>query len=451
MLLGAMLALAACIAGVHEKGAGSFPSPERETSVTLKPEVGLGKVAFVRAGEIYVQDLPSGLEVRVAEGKAPRWSPDGRWVYFSSGKEGWRVRPDGSDLQRIGALGLLSPRGDRLAYVMEGGLLVAAPDGSQSREILPLGSGVQRFLWAPDGNRLVVEVERRLVLSVPPNIPTEWGLWLVNWDGSGLSLLHSGWDPQQPYTTGSCLGREGSGSGNPTLWSPDGGYLAFWRCGISGSFSADGGELWIVSVQDGKSRRIGRSLFYQDFLSWSPDGRLLAFVDPSGRDTWGYFPQGRPQGKQIKVAEAATGQVRDLTANPSNTYLYPSFSPDGKHIAYSSAPVVPYVPKEYASAQGAGARRIWVMNADGSGKRQLTDDPGYADERPLWSKDGRFILFVRRLAVDVKESLRAELWIMGADGSNKRRVAEGLDGAGSWFGYYGHIAWDDLFAWYQGN
>lgn len=373
----------------------------------------------------------------MAEGRSPRWSPGGQWLYFLRDGKLLRARPDGTDLQRVGFPGLISPSGDRLAYPLEGGIRVAAPDGSQARELLPAGSDVQRFLWSPDGSRLVVERERRL--SRQP--PSEWGLWLVNADGSGLSLLHSAWDPQQPYSTGSCLG----------TWSPDGAYLSFWRCGVSGSISADGGHLLVIPVQGGDPKRIGQTLFYQDFLSWSPDGQLLAFVDPGGRDTWGYFPEGKPQGKQIKVAETASGQVWDVTADPTRTHLYPSFSPDAKGIAYSSAPVVPY-DRQYPKAEGAGARRIWVINTDGGGKRQLTDDPGYADERPLWSRDGGYILFARRLAVEWEEKdLKAELWLMRADGSDKRRGAEGLDGGSPWFGYYGHINWDDLFAWHQGG
>src|SRR5690348_11650734 len=59
----------------------------------------------------------------------------------------------------------------------------------------------------------------------------------------------------------------------------------------------------------------------------------------------------------------------------------PDWSPGGDKIVYVS--------------NQTGDYRIWVMNADGSGQRQLADDPGFADLEPAWSPDGARILFSR--------------------------------------------------------
>jgi dipeptidyl aminopeptidase/acylaminoacyl peptidase len=97
-------------------------------------------------------------------------------------------------------------------------------------------------------------------------------------------------------------------------------------------------------------------------------------------------------------------------------------------------------------------RHIWVMAPDGSNKRELTNDPAYRDERPRWSKDDAFILFGR-----LKDD-RMQVWMMRADGSEQRLVAEDLSAAEAptaspplWFGYYGNLAWGQLYDWWNGK
>src|SRR5678815_4229837 len=63
--------------------------------------------------------------------------------------------------------------------------------------------------------------------------------------------------------------------------------------------------------------------------------------------------------------------------------------------------------------------QIWVIRADGTGSKQLTDDPTHRNsDDPSWSPDGRKILF------STGRSGRNELWVMNADGSNPRRVSD---------------------------
>ena len=95
-------------------------------------------------------------------------------------------------------------------------------------------------------------------------------------------------------------------------------------------------------------------------------------------------------------------------------------------------------------------RRIVVAGTEGDPQpRQLTDDPAYRDEYPRWSADGSHILFARLDAED-----RASLWLMPAEGGAPQQVADDLSPnpgpASFWFGFYGHVGLDRLFAWWPG-
>ena len=112
--------------------------------------------------------------------------------------------------------------------------------------------------------------------------------------------------------------------------------------------------------------------------TWSPDGARIAFHaqrdDPAG---------------DILVAEVVRRSlvnVRNLTPRTASSPLIdpdvtPAWSPDGSRIAFTG----------YRS----GGAAIWVMNADGSGARQVTMIGAYGDYFPSWSADGKWLAFQR--------------------------------------------------------
>ncbi|MFQ5887945.1 MAG: hypothetical protein ACE5HY_04545, partial [Candidatus Hydrothermarchaeales archaeon] len=101
----------------------------------------------------------------------------------------------------------------------------------------------------------------------------------------------------------------------------------------------------------------------------------------------------------LVVSPAAALEVTDTVKITSNSGSRdPAWSPDGHRIAYTS-----------------GAYDIWTMQADGKGKRQLTNDI-YRDEDPVWSPDGSRILYVS------EHDGNQQIWIMNADGTEKRQV-----------------------------
>ena len=125
--------------------------------------------------------------------------------------------------------------------------------------------------------------------------------------------------------------------------------------------------------------------------TWSPDGRHLAFV--SGPTPWGP--------RDIRIAEVnkfkGGENIRDLVAGGDNAN--PDWSPDGNKIVFVRAAYGSY-------------RNIYVINVDGSDRVQLTDTK-WDDLFPVWSPDGTQIAFTSK----VEGRGKRQLFLMDVDGS----------------------------------
>src|SRR5690349_3905372 len=88
----------------------------------------------------------------------------------------------------------------------------------------------------------------------------------------------------------------------------------------------------------------------------------------------------------------------------------PDWSADGAKLVYES--------------NQSGDYRIWAMNADGSGQTRLTSDPGFADLEPAWSPDGSHILF-SRCDDHLGFIAGCDLEVMNAAGTGMQRLAAG--------------------------
>src|SRR2546425_2859631 len=89
-------------------------------------------------------------------------------------------------------------------------------------------------------------------------------------------------------------------------------------------------------------------------------------------------------GNEIWVMNADGTEKRNMTRHDGAKFadLEPRWSPDGRQIAFVSGPGI----------ESFKDRQIWVMNMDGSNARQLTTAPGFA-RSPAWTSDGKAIVF----------------------------------------------------------
>lgn len=154
------------------------------------------------------------------------------------------------------------------------------------------------------------------------------------------------------------------------------------------------------------------------------------------RYAWDYDPE-----MEIYVTDPASGETTRLT-HARGYDAEGSYSPDGEWIVFASNRNVyarERTPEEERQLEVDPAyfADIWIMRADGSDQRQLTDVPGY-DGGPFFSPDGSRIVW-RRFD---EAGLIADVWTMKTDGSDQFQVTD--FGAMSWAPYI-HPSGEYLF------
>jgi len=183
-------------------------------------------------------------------------------------------------------------------------------------------------------------------------------------------------------------------------WSPDGRKIAFnrdhHRKFVPGAYTpADSNiEIHVINADGSGERRLTRNPGSDFGSAWSPDGRKIAF----GRG-------GGAHSEQIYVMNADGSGQRRLTRLPANNSIL-AWLPDGK-IAFSSW-------------HGPDDSDVYVMNADGSGLRNLTREWGL-DGFPAWSPDGQKIAFTS------KRNSTWGVYVINADGSGQRRLTRNAE------------------------
>lgn len=99
---------------------------------------------------------------------------------------------------------------------------------------------------------------------------------------------------------------------------------------------------------------------------------------------------------------------------PSDRFISnnPDWSPDGVHIAFGT---------RAGGLAEIGLREIYIMNNDGSGQTNLTNNPAW-DVAPAWSPDGTRIAFLSNRTASNLTSPSYEIYVMGIDGSGQTRL-----------------------------
>jgi Tol biopolymer transport system component len=204
-----------------------------------------------------------------------------------------------------------------------------------------------------------------------------------------------------------------------------------------GSFGTS--ELYSVAPDGSGATRLTRNSTMDQYPAWSPDGSQIAFQS---------FAQGQATSIHVMSAHGA-GERRVTPETDGSDEMQPSWSPDGSQIAFASTRGFNGSWHIWmVNADGSGLRQVtsefstgpaWspdgsriayvgageglaVVNADGTGARRLTLPPtGYLDEAPSWSPDGSGLVFARRETF----GNAPQLYLIDADGSDERQLTSG--------------------------
>jgi len=309
---------------------------------------------------------------------------------------------------------------------------------------------------SPDGSMVIY---RRMGFDIMED--KSWGnLWVVNSDGS----------QHQKLTT-----REVNESS--ARWSPSGDRIVFT------SPTDQGSEIYIYWTSTGKVARISQLPFSPSSITWSPDGRQLAFsmfvpakapviasmpAKPKGAK-WANSPRitdrvyheadGRgyiqPGFSHLFVIPSEGGATRQITSGDWHHRGSLSWSPDGSLIYFSANRVDDW---EYRFRNS----EVYSVDLQDGTITSLTDRDG-PDSNPLISPDGSLIAYVSY--EDKKQAHQARrLHLMNSDGTNRKSISHGFDrsvssmvwakdGKGLYFSYddkgngkIGHITTDGSVA-----
>jgi eukaryotic-like serine/threonine-protein kinase len=381
----------------------------------------------------------------------PRWSPDGRFIYFNHGPSNFNIEP--TEIFRVAATGgpverfVGTARRAAFPFLSSDGLgliYAANPDsvdpslwwrdlktGRDTRLTTGVGEYTHPNL-SSDGRRLVGTVidARQSLQRIPIAFDRPATIEPVT-DGY-TGDIDPVWSPD-----GSRLVFSTSRTGNRTLWSARGRMeqLAPLTTGVAiderPAFSPNGQQIafvsdrggqrgvWMVNADGGSPRLIAHANVV-DTLSWSPDGKRLVYATPIG-DAPGLMIMDVADGSTTRLPTPAAANAPDWSRENIIAYVEPRggnagafaqlIRPDGQRVDASplDGPTAPWIANGYVAwapdgkrlaavaLPGAAVGSVWIIEPNSpSPYKKLMDLPAGEFLRGLaWTPDGSALIVGR--------------------------------------------------------
>jgi hypothetical protein len=292
-----------------------------------------------------------------------------------------------------------TPKENRLAYeTTNGQVLLTSPDGKQTSVLMSTAAGTYwRLAFSADGKMLTYQdAGSQELYRFDPAVGLPGDCLSCSLPPRTSVLANPALD-KVAFTTETGVfvaenGQQRQVSDRPGLyldaWFPGGDAILLWnngdivRLGLDGSFTNLTDSLEMQQIY---TPRI------------SPDGEWIAFhlINNNKIHLMLVSADGATLRQLADVSPVVPISSSEVTAASVN------WSPDGKQLAFS-----------ILLARGDTSNDdIYVINPDGSGMTNLTNDPAQ-DREPVWSPDGKYIAFIS------ERTGEQDIWVMKADGSN---------------------------------
>jgi Tol biopolymer transport system component/serine/threonine protein kinase len=366
------------------------------------------------------------------EETAPALSPDGTTVaYAARVNDSWDIftqRVGGrnatailNDPQRNETSPAFSPDGASIAFHesdVDGGIFIAGATGESVRRLTDFGF---HPAWSPDGKRIAFTTEE---IFDPSGRQGEAGLYVVDVAGGTPRKIVDG-DAAQPS------------------WSPSGDRIVYW------SNTEGQRDLFTVAAAAGKRVALTNDSAIDWSPVWSPDGQYIYFSSDRGgaMNLW-RMPVDATTGKSV-------GAPEPVTMGAGATAALPSFSKDGKRIAFRSRigsinPFdIPFDPVTLKAGEprlldsrtnirvpsgvspdgsliayfsiGERQEDLFVGPPNGPMRRVIDDAP--RDRAPVFTPDGKSLFFYSN------RSGQWQPWTVSLDGSGLRQLGQAPEGS----------------------
>jgi Tol biopolymer transport system component len=293
-----------------------------------------------------------------------------------------------------GQVGGIGEGGSMIAFTSERDgnpeIYIMNADGSEQTRLTENDTSDTYPSLSPDGSKIAF-----VRLS---NQVDNLDIYVMNSDGSELTRL-----------------TENHKSDTYPSWSPDGSKIAF-SSGASNNL-----DIYVMNADGSEQTRLTDNPTMNLRPSWSPEGSEIAFS--SNRD--GNY--------EIYIMSSDGSEQTRLTENDTAD-SYPSWSPDGSKIAFDSGRDTMIIIPAFGLEDGN--LEIYVMNADGSDSTRLTEND-WADYYPSWSPDGSQIVF----SSNRFDGDNFEIFVMNADGTDPDRFSHhsAADYTASWSAVSGPV------------
>jgi Tol biopolymer transport system component len=184
-------------------------------------------------------------------------------------------------------------------------------------------------------------------------------------------------------------------------------------------------QIFVMDLETGRYRRVSPGIGRTTCAFFRPDGRKIIFasshLDPQAKERYAEEFRKREEEartRQRRRYEWVFDEYMDIfEANPDGSELRRltdtpgydaegSYSPDGKQIVFCS--------------QRDGNLELWIMDADGANPRKLTNAPGCYNGGPFFSPDGKQVIF----RADRQRKDELQIFVINADGTGERQLTD---------------------------